>query len=670
MSIDFELLFEQSPNPYMLLDRDLRYVAANEAYLRVTATRREELIGRHVLEVFPNDPDDPNNESVQMLRRSLERTLQTGETDVLALIRYRVPQHTDQGIELADRYWSATHTPIHDADSRIAYVLQHTVDVTELQKLREGAMTGGGPADVEADVLGRAEQVQQRNVRLDIERSHLRGLFEQAPGFMCFLRGPEHVFEIANEGYYQLIGHRAILGKPVAEALPEVVGQGFVTVLDEVYASGQPFTGSGVRVMLQRTPGAPPVEAYVDFIYQPIADPAGGVAGILTQGYDITVQKQQEMERAGLLERERSARAAAEAAEERQRFLAEAIPQQVWTALPNGDLDFVNQRVIEYFGASRAEELYGAAWAEYVHPTDLERTVAHWRHCLRTGDPYEAEFRLRRADGHYRWHLARALALRHKGDGIVKWFGTNTDMDDLTRAREELRTRAELDQQMIGIVSHDLRNPLNAIGLATALLLQRGRLDEQHVTIVRRIMSSSERAVRLIRDFLDFTEARVTGRIPVTLAPCNIRDIARQVFEEVHLAYPDRRAQLLHTGEESGNWDCDRLAQLVGNLLGNAFQHGSAGGAVTLRTIGGDDEVVIEVHNDGDPIPDEDRERLFEPFQRGENGRGRAERSVGLGLFIASQIARSHGGRIDVESTAENGTLFRVRLLRRPPAAE
>jgi PAS domain S-box-containing protein len=667
MRIDFEQLFQQSPNPYMVLDRELRFVAANAAYLRVTAATLEDLLGRPVFEVFPNDPDNPNNESVQLLRRSFERTLRTGQVDVLALIRYRVPQRTERGIELTDRYWSATHTPILDDAGQVAYVLQHTVDVTELHNLRQAAT--GTPAGVESDVLGRAQRVQQDNVLLDVERSHLRGLFEQAPGFMCFLRGPQHVFDLANSAYLQLVGHRDILGKPVREALPEVASQGFVDLLDRVFTSGEPFAGSGVRVLLQRTPGAPLEEAYLDFVYQPIADGAGRVAGIFVQGHDITRQKQQEAERLELLASERAARAAAETAEERQRFLAESIPQQVWTALPNGDLDFVNRRVLDYFGAARQSELLGSAWLAAVHPDDARRSQERWRHSLRTGDPYEVEFRLKRADGVYRWHLARALALRHQ-DGIVKWFGTNTDMDDLTRAREELQARAELDQQMIGIVSHDLRNPLNAIGLATTLLLQHGRLDEQHVKIVTRIMSSSERAVRLIRDFLDFTEARVSGRIPVSPAPCNIRDIARQVFEEIHLAYPDRRAELTHVGEETGDWDCDRLAQLIGNLLGNAFQHGARGGAVSLSTRGEPEQVIIDVHNDGGPIPAGDIDRLFEPFQRGTApASGRSERSVGLGLFIANQIARSHGGSIEVQSTLENGTLFRVRLPRSVPAA-
>ena len=668
--VDFQALFDASPNSYMLLDRQLRYVAANPAYLKATASRLEDLLGREIFDAFPHDPADPANASATMLRESFERVLASGKPDVIAVIPYRVPRFTDDGgvAIMEERFWSATHTPVLDETGEVTHILQHTVDVTEVHQLRDGAAAAGRHAgllsQIEAGVLGRAQRVQETNASLDIERRHLQRLFEQAPGFMCFLRGDTYIFEIANGAYYQLVGHREVLGKTVREALPEIEGQGIFELLDRVYATGEPFTGRGVRVVLQREPGGPLDEAFLDFSYQPIADSSGNTAGILVHGYDITTEKRQAAEHAALLRRERAARAVAEAAEAQQRFLAEAIPQQVWTAGPNGELDFVNQRVLEYFGAPEREVL-GAGWQAVIHPDDLPDCMQRWGNAIRTGEEYEAEFRLRRADGMYRWHLGRALALRNDDDGrIVKWFGTNTDMDELKRARDELQKRAEFDQQLIAIVSHDLRNPLNAIGMATSLLLQRGQLDEQHVKIVTRIMSSSERAVRLIRDFLDFTQARVSGRIPVTPEPANIRELARQVFDEVHLTYAGRKATIEHSGEETGKWDPDRIAQVIGNLVGNAFQHSPDDGVVRLTTRGGPTEVTIEVHNAGTPITSSDRARLFEPFQRGSQARPDSARSVGLGLYISKQIVAAHGGTIEVESTTETGTRFIVRLPR------
>jgi PAS domain S-box-containing protein len=653
----------------MLLDRELRFVAANPAYLRETASRLEDLIGRHVLDAFPHDPADPDNSSALLLRRSLERARDTGEPDVLALIPYRVPRIKDGQRVVEERFWSATHTPILGADGQVDYILQHTVDVTELQKLRREAGTSrvpGTAAQVGAEVLRRAHEVQETNVTLQLEREDLRRLFEQAPGFMISLRGPNHVVELANLAYYQLVGHRDLIGKPLRDALPELRAQTYFDLLDRVYQTGQPFVGRGMRVLVQREPEAPLTEIFVDFVYQPIFDQAGAPAGILALGYDITPQKQRELERAALLESERRAREAAEAAEQRQRFLAESIPQQVWTATPGGDLDFVNTRVLEYFGGTESHVL-GTAWVDALHPDDVAQCLERWRHSLRTGEEYECQFRLRRADGRYRWHLARAVAFVGPDGRIAKWFGTNTDMDELTRAREELQKRAEFDRQLVGIVSHDLRNPLNAIGMATELLMKLGRLDEQHVKIVRRITSSSGRAVRLIRDFLDFTQARVSGEIPVHPSGASIRQIARQVFDEVCLAHPDRRATIEHSGEEGGTWDADRIAQVIGNLMSNAFQHGSPTGVVTVTTRGTGDEVVIDVHNEGSAIPAGDLERMFEPFERAASNGSRA-RSVGLGLYISKQIVSAHGGVIEVQSS-DAGTVFRVRLPRYAPAA-
>ncbi|QSQ26008.1 response regulator [Pyxidicoccus parkwayensis] len=302
-TIDFQSLFEASPNLYMLLDRDLRFVAANAAYLRVTTSRREDLLGRYILDAFPNDPNDPNNASARLLRESLLRVLTNRTPDSLALIPYRVPRVTDQGTVIEERYWSATHTPIFDSAREVAFILQHTVEVTELQRLKQAvseaevarnraeASAEASREQLEAGILERAQSVQEANQTLDAERRHLRRLFEQAPGFMCFLRGRQHVFELANKAYAQLVGHRDILGKSVRDALPEVEGQGYFELLDGVITTGRAFIGHGLKVLLQRHPGAPLDEVYIDLMYQPVVDPNGDISGIFVQGHDITEQK-------------------------------------------------------------------------------------------------------------------------------------------------------------------------------------------------------------------------------------------------------------------------------------------------------------------------------------------------------------------------------------------
>ena len=650
-ALDFRILFDASPNPYMVLDREFRYVAANTAYLKVTASRLEDLVGRHLFDVFPHDPGDPDNQNARRLRESLRRVVASRAPDVIAYIPYRVPAARDGGVVVEERLWSATHTPILDEAGDVQFILQHTVDVTELRRF--GRDDVRPPDQIQAGVLQRAERLQQANYSLDAERLYLRGLFEQAPGFVCILRGPDHVFELVNGAYQQLTGHREMLGKTVREALPEIEGQGYFETLDRVFRTGEPFLGSEMKMRLQRHAAGEPEEVCLNFVYQPIVDASGSVTGIFVQGQDITAQKRLEADREALMQR--------------QQFLTESIPQQVWTADASGALVNVNQRVLDYFSVG-AEHILGWNWLRFVHPDDLPSSQTRWAHSIATGDEYEIEFRLRRSDGDYRWHLGRAVALREPDGRISMWFGTNTDIDDRKRAQDKLQEQSSFEQHLIGIVSHDLRNPINAIGIAAALLRQRGHLDDLQGKAVARIVSSTDRARRLIRDFLDFTQARTSGRIPVSPRPANIQEIARQVFDEVLLTHGDQPATYDHEGETDGTWDADRLAQVIGNLLGNAFQHGAPGGTVRLRTRGTSDDVVIEVQNEGQPIPAADLARLFRPFERGQGTVPSSARSVGLGLYISEQIVAAHGGTISVRSTAQAGTVFTVRLPRRVEA--
>jgi signal transduction histidine kinase/ActR/RegA family two-component response regulator len=288
-------LFDASPNPYVLLSPSFSIVGMNDAYLRVTMRSRNEILGRNIFEAFPGTPDDLGRTNVAQLQESLARVLRDRLPDHIPLIQYDIPRPDGTGFE--ERYWSATHTPVFDDAGDLAYILQHTVDVTELHHLRQARRhSGGASALVEAGILNRARAVQEQNEVLAEERQHLRRLFEQAPGFTAVLSGPDHVFEMANAAYAEVVGNRDILGKPVAEALPEVAGQGFIALLDRVFSSGQPFVGRGVRLFLRSGESQQPSERFLDFVYQPIHDEQGNTVGIFVLGNDITDQKRVEDE--------------------------------------------------------------------------------------------------------------------------------------------------------------------------------------------------------------------------------------------------------------------------------------------------------------------------------------------------------------------------------------
>jgi two-component sensor histidine kinase len=295
-TIDLVAAFDASPNPYMLLDDQLRYAGMNQAYLDVTHRSRSDLIGRPAMEMFDAGPGEEAAENARQLLSSFEKVLATGETDNLAVLHYAIPvPGADGEVVFEDRYWSCSHTPIKDEGGRVTHILQHTTDITELEKLRRqvarqrpsettsalDSMIGGG-------VFRRAMTVQADNRRLANERKQLLNMFMQAPGFVAVLNGPNHVFQLASGSFNQMIGYREITGKTVREALPELAGQGYYDFLDDVYATGEPFQGRQSPVQLQRTPSGPLETRYLDFMYQPVRDTAGEIVGIFVQGHDVT----------------------------------------------------------------------------------------------------------------------------------------------------------------------------------------------------------------------------------------------------------------------------------------------------------------------------------------------------------------------------------------------
>jgi signal transduction histidine kinase len=214
-----------------------------------------------------------------------------------------------------------------------------------------------------------------------------------------------------------------------------------------------------------------------------------------------------------------------------------------------------------------------------------------------------------------------------------------------------------------------LRNPLSAIALAVSVLLQRG-LDARQARHALRIQRSAERATRMIRDLLDFTRARQGAGIPVYPKPVDLHEVVHAVVDEVHAAAPERRIDAEYTGSGAGTWDPDRLAQVLSNLMGNALQYSPPDTGVRVVSRGEESGVVLEVHNQGAPIPPERQPRIFEPLERGvEQPEDRSGRSIGLGLYIVRSIVHAHGGSVEVRSTAGEGTTFTVRLPRHAPTA-
>jgi len=239
-------------------------------------------------------------------------------------------------------------------------------------------------------------------------------------------------------------------------------------------------------------------------------------------------------------------------------------------------------------------------------------------------------------------------------------------MEDLfaqaTKLQAEARDRAVFAEQMMGIVSHDLRNPLSAIQMGIALL-GRGDVALSQQRALARIARSADRATRLISDLLDFTQARLGQGIAVTKQELDLHALVDETLEDFTPLHPAREIIHQRIGDGPSIADADRLAQLLGNLLSNAMAYGASDRPITVVSAIDAQTFSLSVHNGGEPIPLDAQATLFQPLTRASSA-GAAGRSVGLGLYIVNEIARSHGGSASVKSTAAEGTLFTIRCPR------
>jgi sigma-B regulation protein RsbU (phosphoserine phosphatase) len=233
------------------------------------------------------------------------------------------------------------------------------------------------------------------------------------------------------------------------------------------------------------------------------------------------------------------------------------------------------------------------------------------------------------------------------------------DEQELKAARAQAEDRALFAEQLVGMVSHDIRNPLSVIHMS-AVLLDRGVSPEQQKAALARVKRAAQRVQHLIGDLLDFTQARLGQGLSTRKATCDLHQAVAEGVAELAVAFPERTLVSERSGDHACIADPDRIVQAVGNLVANAATHGDPQRPITVRTESDGATFRVSVHNHGQPIPEAVLPALFQPMVRGA-GSG-ASKGVGLGLYIVREIARAHGGRVDVRSSEAEGTTFALEL--------
>ncbi len=653
-TLDYAALFNASPYPYLLIDRQMVIVGANRAYLQAVS-RTDDIIGQHIFAAFPANPDDPDSTNVAQLTASIEQVIATGQVHNIPFVRFAVQRATSEGPIFEERYWSAVHTPVFDASGEIAFISQNAIDVTELYLFNRDAGvaqvdTQGKPLKV-SENFNRAQMHEAMKRILNDERSHLNRLFNLAPGFIAILSGRQCIFEIVNEAYYQLVGHRKLLGKPFWEALPEVKGQGFEALMDQVFDTGEAVVARSTKVSLQRAPAGPLIDRYIDLVYQPLYSGDGQVTGIFAQGHDVTD---------------------AYVAQQAQRDADERLHEGMVVArMVTWDMD-LKTGSMQF--SENAMAVLGAAWTsreavwQWLHPEDAERLHAARERAIAHCSNYTECVRFIRPDtGSIMW-LQIMAKVRCDAVGVpFAMRGVSLDVTERMRAEEELREADRRKDEFLAMLAHELRNPLAPISAAAQLL----KMPALKPELIRKTSEVIGRQVShmtsLVDDLLDVS--RVTrGLISLDRKLLRISEIVTDAVEQVRPLINARRQELsvsLPMDRIELNGDQKRLVQVLTNLLNNAAKYTPEGGRLELSVTAAGDQVVVSVQDDGIGIAPELLPRIFDLFTQAERTPDRSQGGLGLGLALVRSLVALHGGSVTAASDGRHrGSNFSVKLPR------
>ena len=538
----------------------------------------------------------------------------------------------------------------------------------------------------------RAEQEREKLLRdVEIERERLADVFQLAPSLMCVLRGPTHIVERANDRFCLLVGRTEIIGKSIREALPELEEQGFVELLDKVYRFGEPFVGTGVPVLLQREPGCPLEERFIDFVYQPLRDAEGQVSGVLAQGVDLTDRKRAEDKLTTLLiEEQRYATLLERVASASRSINAVLSAESIARIVTEEACSILGARVgVTTFTTSddcsqrvRAERRNGNRRRLGEDEVDSEFDADLAARVCKENRPIRIPRGRSSIDG---WGRIAVPLVGHGNRNlgavqlIDKWEGDFSTEDESVliqlvaiaavgienaRLYERLRNQDRRKDEFLATLAHELRNPLAPI--RTGLNVMKLTTKPEDTTKIREVMERQiAHMVRLIDDLLDVS--RITrGKVKLKRERVDLRLVLNEALEVSMPLIEANRHQLIVSPIDKAIWldaDRTRLAQIISNLLNNAAKYTPPGGEVELDAKQEGSEAVITVTDNGIGIEGEMLGRIFEMFTQVGQAVDRAQGGLGIGLALVSSLVEMHGGSVSADSRGlGHGSTFVVRL--------
>lgn len=468
--------------------------------------------------------------------------------------------------------------------------------------------------------------------------------------------------------------------KVTGYTLNECLGKPLHDLIHHSYPDGKKFPATECHLYLTYRIGKASPLKEVEFFRKngkafpalvsgtPIQDVHGVTKTTVVEFRDITVDKQ-------------TLKTLAES-EARLRFMSESMPQKVFTANPDGEIDYFNNEWMEYTGLS-FEQIRDWGWIQFVHPDDIENNAQVWKKSLELGKPFKIEHRFKRFDGSYHWHLSRARPMRDTNGNIIKWFGSNTDIEDIKNAtqrnRELERVATALKEQrtqlvalneakddFISLASHQLRTPASATKQFLGMVLEgyAGEVKPEQEQLLKRAHETNERQINIVNDLLNVALVD-SGKIKLQKSEVDLVQLLKVVLADQTDKFNAREQTVTFKCPKSAvlaNVDANRFRMVLDNLIDNACKYTPTGKNVTVTLSKIKHQASISIHDQGVGMKNKDMDKLFKKFSRLDNPLSASAGGSGLGLYLVKNIVHLHDGTIDVESTPGKGSTFTIVL--------
>ena len=516
--------------------------------------------------------------------------------------------------QLEDVYWTFCYSRVIDGNGEIGGVLVTCHETTNKVKTKH--------------------RIEHTIVELAESESRLNNLIMQASVAIGVLKTRALIIDRANDKILQFWGKdKSVIGMPLSVALPELDGQPFLGILDEVYTTGLAYSSYEVPVMLENNGLL--IKYYFDLLYQPIHFQSGKIDSILVIATDLT----QQVKARKIIE------------ENSQQFeqMADSIIQMVWVTDAQGMHEYYNKRWYDFTGTT-FEQAKGEGWNQIFHPDDREMAWAKWSHCLKTGEPYEIEYRLKKYTNEYVWVLGRAAPFYNSEGEIIKWFGTCTDIHDQKLLQDQ-------KDDFISIASHELKTPITT--LKASLQLMKKMVDNPSpqlmASLVDRANRSMDKVGTLIEDLLN-TSKYSHGQLHLNNAQFQISKVIEDCCT---LIRHEQEYTIKTTGDLTLEVyaDEDRVGQVITNFITNAIKYAPESKEIIIHIAKKGDKVQVSVNDQGPGIAKSKLPHVFDRYYRVDSS-GSQYSGLGLGLYICSEIIKRHDGEIGVNSEYGKGSSF------------